>query len=215
MEDTYKHRGMRRQLVRTLASKGIDQQLVLDAFQKVPRHFFFDAAFDVHAYEDKAFPIGHGQTISQPYTVAFQTQLLNIKPGDKILEIGTGSGYQAVVLMELGAIVHSIERVAALHQQAARFLPSLGYRPHLYLGDGSLGLPEKAPFEGILVTAGAPHIPDVLIDQLAIGGKLVIPVGDHQRQQMIRLTKKRKAETMKETFNHFSFVPLKGKEGWH
>ena len=160
---------MRRQLVKEVASKGIQSSKVLDAIGKIPRHFFFDKIFDTHAYEDKAFPIGEGQTISQPYTVAFQTQLLDIQPGDKILEIGTGSGYQATVLLELGAKVHTIEYQPKLYEKTRVFLPKLGYKAHFYQGDGSKGLADKAPYNGIIVTAGAPTVPEELIKQLDEG----------------------------------------------
>ena len=169
---------MRKLLIKEVASKGITDERVLNAMMKLPRHFFFDEIFVTHAYEDKAFPIGQGQTISQPYTVAFQTELLEIKAGDKILEIGTGSGYQASILLELGAEVHTIEYNKVLYNQTRKFLPRLGYRPHFYQGDGSRGLPAQAPFDGIIVTAGAPSVPQDLIQQLKIGGKLIIPVGD-------------------------------------
>lgn len=167
-----------------------------------------------HAYQDKAFPIGHGQTISQPYTVAFQTELLKLKSGDKVLEIGTGSGYQACVLCELGAKVYTIEYQRDLYERTRRFLPQMGYKPNFFSGDGSKGLPTHAPFNKIIVTAGAPAVPNSLIDQLSIGGCLVIPVGDDNLQQMLRLTKESERKISKEVFSNFSFVPLKGEEGW-
>jgi protein-L-isoaspartate(D-aspartate) O-methyltransferase len=214
MEDNYRHRGLRRKLVQQVRGKGISDENVLAAIEKVPRHFFFDQAFMEHAYQDKAFPIGEGQTISQPYTVAFQTQLCRIAPGDKILEIGTGSGYQACILMEMGADVFTIEYNKALFNKAKNFLPQMGYRPYLFEGDGTKGLPAFAPYDKILVTAGAPGVPDILIEQLKIGGILVIPVGDNQLQQMVRLIKRGPKKIEKESFDYFSFVPLLGEHGW-
>lgn len=214
MEDSYKHQGMRRRLIQKLRDKGIQDEGVLNAMGKVPRHVFFENAFLEHAYQDKAFPIGHGQTISQPYTVAFQTELLNVKSGDKILEIGTGSGYQACVLCELGAKVYTIEYQKDLYERTRRFLPEMGYKPHFFSGDGSKGLQVHAPFDKIIVTAGAPAVPNPLIEQLSIGGCLVIPVGDDNIQQMLRLTKNSERKISKEVFSNFSFVPLKGEEGW-
>ncbi|MEZ7971511.1 MAG: protein-L-isoaspartate O-methyltransferase, partial [Cyclobacteriaceae bacterium] len=175
---------------------------------------FFDSIFLEHAYEDKAFPIGEKQTISQPYTVAFQTELLNVSKGDKILEIGTGSGYQAAILLELGAEVFTIEYNQKLFQKTMDFLPKLGYNPHFFQGDGSLGLPKHAPYDSIVVTAGAPNVPDTLIKQLKIGGVLVIPVGDQKQQKMIAIKKLSQNKASKKEFSHFSFVPLLGKDGW-
>jgi protein-L-isoaspartate(D-aspartate) O-methyltransferase len=215
LKDTYKHKGLRKQLVAEIKKKGIVDSRVIEAIGKIPRHYFFDAIFDVHAYEDKAFPIAAGQTISQPFTVAFQTELLSVESGDKILEIGTGSGYQAAVLLELGADVYTIEYLKELYQKTIRFLPSLGYQPHMYHGDGSKGLPRFAPFNGIIVTAGAPNVPQDLIDQLKIGGRLVIPVGDGSRQSMMLIKKISDDEVEKKVFNHFSFVPLRGEKGWN
>lgn len=205
---------MRKLLVKEVAQKGITDQRVLDALLKIPRHFFFDAIFDQHAYEDKAFPIGEGQTISQPFTVAFQTELLELKPGDRILEIGTGSGYQAAVLLELQAEVFTIEYNQKLFERTRKFLPKMGYKPHFFCGDGSRGLPEYAPYAGIIVTAGAPSIPAELVRQLEVGGKLVIPVGDGKKQTMIRLLKTDKNKVSKKEYNNFSFVPLLGEKGW-
>lgn len=213
MEDTYKHKGLRKQLVKEIIQKGIQDNAVINAIGKIPRHFFFDKIFENHAYEDKAFPIAAGQTISQPYTVAFQSELLNVKPGDRILEIGTGSGYQACVLVELGADVYTIEYQKALYQKAIRFLPSLGYQPHMYLGDGSKGLARFAPYDGIIVTAGAPAIPEELIEQLKVGGRLVIPVGNNQTQAMVLIQKLENNKIKKQVFNNFSFVPLRGAKG--
>ncbi|MEM6643598.1 MAG: protein-L-isoaspartate(D-aspartate) O-methyltransferase [Bacteroidota bacterium] len=213
MQDTYKHRGLRKQLVKELAEKGISDAGVLSAIGRVPRHFFFERIFDSHAYEDKAFPIAAGQTISQPYTVAYQSQQLGIKQGDKILEIGTGSGYQSCVLVELGAEVFTIEYQKELFRKAIRFLPSIGYHPHIYHGDGSLGMPKFAPYDGIIVTAGAPGIPRELIQQLKTGGKLVIPVGSPKEQKMNLITKLDEQRVEKSEFSTFSFVPLLGKNG--
>jgi protein-L-isoaspartate(D-aspartate) O-methyltransferase len=213
IEDSYKQRGLRNILVKKLAKKGISDPNVLAAIGKVPRHVFFDDALLNHAYEDKAFPIGEGQTISQPYTVAFQTEKLEIKSGDKILEIGTGSGYQACVLLELGAKLFTIEYQRKLYEKASFFLPSIGYKPTFIFGDGSKGLIAKAPFNKIIVTAGAPVIPTTLVDQLAEDGILIIPVGDREKQKMIKLTK-RKGKIVKEEFDDFAFVPLLGEQGW-
>jgi len=214
LRDTYKHKGLRNKLVNTIISKGIKSEAVIEAVRKVPRHYFFDEAFLEHAYKDKAFPIGEGQTISQPYTVAFQTELLEIKKGDKVLEIGTGSGYQACILAELGASVYSIEYNKNLYKIASKFLPDMGYHPRLFHGDGTKGLPAFAPFNKIIVTAGAPSIPQKLIDQLSIGGILVIPVGDNEVQSMMQIRKISDTEVQKKSHNYFCFVPLIGKYGW-
>lgn len=200
--------------MRTIKAKGISSEVVLAAIANVPRHVFFDEIFVEHAYQDKAFPIAEGQTISQPYTVAFQTQLLETRPGAKILEIGTGSGYQCSVLMETGVEVVTIEYKKKLAVTAKRILNAMGYHPIFVVGDGSQGYAKLAPYDGIIVTAGAPTIPDALIAQLNIGGRLVIPVGDLKHQKMIRITKKSKTETIREEFNNFSFVPLLGEDGW-
>ncbi len=214
MEDSYKHRGLRRKLIATIKHKGITDEAVLAAMTKVPRHVFFDNAFLEHAYQDKAFPIGHGQTISQPYTVAFQTMLLNTSPGEKILEIGTGSGYQASILLELGLKVFTIEYNKLLYEQTKKFLPEMGYRPIFKHGDGSLGWSSQAPYDGIIVTAGAPVVPETLKKQLVVGGRLVIPVGDNQRQKMLKITRVTEVDFETEEFDYFAFVPLLGKEGW-
>lgn len=214
LKDSYKAKGLRRQLVKEIEGKGIKSATVLSAIGKMPRHVFFDSIFLEHAYEDKAFPIGEKQTISQPYTVAFQTELLNVSKGDKILEIGTGSGYQAAILLELGAEVFTIEYNQKLFQKTMNFLPKLGYNPHFFQGDGSLGLPKHAPYDSIVVTAGAPNVPDTLIKQLKIGGVLVIPVGDQKQQKMIAIKKLSQNKASKKEFSHFSFVPLLGKDGW-
>jgi protein-L-isoaspartate(D-aspartate) O-methyltransferase len=213
LEDNYKQRGLRNKLVKNLQKKGISDERVLDAIAKVPRHVFFDDALLEHAYQDKAFPIGEGQTISQPYTVAFQSEKLEIRPGDKILEIGTGSGYQAAILMEMGARVYTIEYNRKLHETAKDFLPRMGYNPYFFYGDGSKGLPSKAPFDKIIVTAGAPVIPKALTDQLAEGGILIIPVGDRERQRMLRI-RKIQGKLIQEEFENFAFVPLLGEQGW-
>jgi protein-L-isoaspartate(D-aspartate) O-methyltransferase len=210
MIDTYKHKGLRKQLIETIRSKGIKDERVLTAIEKVPRHFFFDSSFLMFAYEDKAFPIAAGQTISQPYTVAFQTELLELKKGEKVLEIGTGSGYQACILAEMGAKVFSIERQRALYDKAITFIPQLGYIVKLFYGDGYKGLPAFAPFDKILVTAGAPYIPDPLIQQLKIGGILVVPVGSGDIQIMTRIIKVSETEITREEHGTFRFVPLLG-----
>ena len=213
--DLYKHKGMRRSLVRKIKSKGISDPRVLEAIAAVPRHAFLDNAFQEHAYQDKAFQIGEGQTISQPYTVAFQTELLRVQPGDRILEIGTGSGYQCSILVALGAQVYSIEYNRTLHRRARAVLRQLGYRATLRHGDGSLGWPTHAPYHGIVVTAGAPTVPEALLEQLAEGGKLVIPVGNRKQQEMLRLTKGGGGQVERESFQGFSFVPLLGEDGWN
>lgn len=208
MKDTFKHKGLRQKLVETVQSKGITDTKVLEAIGKVPRHLFMDSGFLDHAYQDKAFPIAAGQTISQPYTVAFQTELLQVKKDSKILEIGTGSGYQCAILCELGAKVYSIERQLELFKLTSKFLPKIGYRPKkLIFGDGYKGLPEEAPFDGIIVTAGAPFVPKPLMAQLAIGGRLVIPVGENV-QTMTLFIRKGPKEFEKHEFGEFRFVPL-------
>ncbi|SNS27468.1 protein-L-isoaspartate(D-aspartate) O-methyltransferase [Belliella buryatensis] len=214
LDDTYRHKGQRKALVTLLRSKGIKNEAVLEAINTLPRHFFFDTALDSHAYEDKAFPIGEGQTISQPYTVAFQTELLEINPGDKILEIGTGSGYQASILHLMGGIVYSIEYQKKLYDRTKKFLTKLGIPINFYLGDGSQGIPAQAPFDKIIVTAGAPVVPNSLLKQLKVGGILVIPVGDRNTQKMMKLTKKTEKQIIQEEFDNFAFVPLLGVEGW-
>ena len=206
---------MRKALVKILASKGITRPEVLNAINAVPRHFFFENAFLEHAYQDKAFPIAQGQTISQPYTVAFQTELLEIKKGDKVLEVGTGSGYQCCVLLELGARVYTIEYKEQLYAQSKRFLHQMGYKANFICGDGSMGLPKYAPFDKIIVTAGAPSVPTALISQLKEGGILVIPVGNRKEQKMLKLIKSSPKKISKEEHNYFSFVPLLGEDGWN
>ncbi len=199
---------MRQQLVETLINKDIKDKNVLKAIGKIPRHLFMDSGFIDHAYQDKAFPIAADQTISQPYTVAFQSELLKITPEDKVLEIGTGSGYQTAVLLELGAKVYSIERQKELYKKTSTFLPKIGYRAkQLIFGDGYKGLPEEAPFQSIIVTAGAPYVPNPLLSQLAIGGRLVIPVGD-KVQVMTLFIRKGPKEFEKHEFGDFRFVPM-------
>ena len=215
LEDTYLHKGKRKALVAELRKKGIQNEAVLEAINTLPRHFFFDTALISHAYEDKAFPIGEGQTISQPYTVAFQSSLLEVAPGNKILEIGTGSGYQASILHLLGAEVISIEYQKKLFDHTSRFLQRLGIQLQLFYGDGTGGVPAHAPYDKIIVTAGAPVVPEALIKQLKIGGILVIPVGDRSKQAMVKITKKSATEVQREEFEGFAFVPLLGKEGWN
>lgn len=205
---------MRRNLVLFLQQKGIQSARVLEAIGKIPRHIFFESALQNHAYQDKAFPIGEGQTISQPYTVARQTELLEVKPGHKVLEIGTGSGYQSAVLMELGALVYTIEFQPVLFQKAKRILPILGYRPNFFLGDGSKGLPAFGPYDRIIVTAGAPSVPQPLIDQLKEGGILIIPAGDSQTQEMLKIEKGPNGVLVEKKYGNFAFVPLKGSFGW-
>ncbi|UII20960.1 protein-L-isoaspartate(D-aspartate) O-methyltransferase [Fulvivirga ligni] len=205
---------MRRSLIKILENKGITDKKVLKAINTIPRHYFFDNALLGHAYQDKAFPIGEGQTISQPYTVAFQSEKLEISPNDKVLEIGTGSGYQACVLVEMGANVYTIEYNKVLYERTRKFLPKMGYTPKFFCGDGSKGLPRYAPYDKIIVTAGAPTVPTSLIKQLNINGILIIPVGDSSKQKMLKITKVDEKKLKKEEFDYFSFVPLLGDEGW-
>ncbi len=208
MKDTTKHQGLRNQLTTILEQKGIKNKMVLKAINTIPRHLFLDSGFQDYAYQDKAFPIGAGQTISQPYTVAFQTELLDLKKGDKILEIGTGSGYQTAVLQVMGAVVYSVERQNELFKKTSILLPKLGIRPkHLSFGDGYKGLESHAPFDGIIVTAGAPEVPKVLLSQLKIGGKMVIPVGNIN-QIMTLIVRKSETNFEKKEFGDFKFVPL-------
>lgn len=214
LKDDYIHKGARKKLVEELEQKGIVDQEVLKAIGKVPRHYFFSKTFQTHAYRDKAFPIGSGQTISQPYTVAYQTEVLHVHKKDKVLEIGTGSGYQAAILMEMGAIVYSIERVEELHKKASKLLKEMGYKPILKWGDGTEGWPEMAPFDKIIVTAGAPVIPETLVSQLKIGGIMVIPVGDLKSQKMISLVKTGAHTHKIIELESFAFVPLLGEKGW-
>lgn len=208
MKDTAKHQGLRNQLVKVLQLKGIVDKNILEAIKTIPRHLFLNSSFEDFAYQDKPFPIGAGQTISQPYTVAFQTELLQVKKEDKVLEIGTGSGYQTAVLCLLGAKVYSVERQNELFKKTSLLLPKLGIRPkHLVFGDGYKGLPNYAPFDSIIVTAGAPIIPQPLMAQLKIGGRLVIPVGE-DIQVMTLLIRKSETQFEKHEFGDFRFVPL-------
>ena len=206
--DSLQHKGLRKRLVDTIKKKGISDQKILDVIGKIPRHLFFETSFENFAYKDQAFPIEAGQTISQPFTVAFQTQLLQVKPNAKILEVGTGSGYQAAVLSELGAQVFSIERQRELFIRAQQFLPLLGYHPRLFYGDGYKGLPTYGPFDGIIVTAGAPFIPDDLKEQLKTGGRMVIPVGPDKYQLMTLIIRIDENTFEQKEFGNFSFVRL-------
>lgn len=206
--DTFRHKGLRKKLVESIKAKGIANERVLDALDQVPRHYFFDSGFLEYAYEDKAFPIGEGQTISQPYTVAYQTELLDVKKGDKVLEVGTGSGYQAAILFSMGAKVYSVERQRPLYVKAKDLLTRIGYPVKVYFGDGYNGLPAFAPFDRILVTAGAPFIPQKLIDQLKPGGKLVIPVNEGEHQIMTLVVRNMDNTTETTRHGYFKFVPL-------
>lgn len=209
VEDTYRHKGLRKKLIDVLKGKGIHEEKVLEAINNIPRHFFLDSAFDEAAYEDKAFPIGEGQTISQPYTVAYQSQLLELKPFLKVLEIGTGSAYQAVVLAELGVQVYTIERQKKLFEQNKTFSFLKKYHSiKFFYGDGYEGLPTYGPFDRVIITAAAPEIPQKLIEQLKIGGMMVIPVGAGDVQQMRRITKLENGALKEEVFENFSFVPM-------
>jgi protein-L-isoaspartate(D-aspartate) O-methyltransferase len=213
MEDNFLHKGLREKLVEEIRRKGIRNDRVLEAIGKVPRHLFMDSGFIKFAYKDQAFPIGSGQTISQPYTVAFQTELLDIQPLDKVLEVGTGSGYQAAVLIEMGARVYTIERQKELYMKVQTSLPKMGYKPSFFYGDGYKGLPTYGPFDKILITAAAPDIPQTLIAQLKIGGIMVLPLGGSGSQVMTRIKKTGNDEYIKEEHGYFIFVPmLKGKE---
>ena len=207
--DTYRHKGMRKKLIDIVRKKGIEDERLLEAMERVPRHLFLDEAFVAYAYDDTAFKIGEGQTISQPFTVAYQTELLQVKRGDKILEIGTGSGYQAAVLVEMGSTVYTIERIKALSDSARKLLRTLGYKQvRCSFGDGFEGLPAFAPYDGILITCAAPEIPETLKEQLAIGGRLVLPLGKGEVQRMVRLTRLSDDEFRTEKFDQFRFVPM-------
>lgn len=210
-EDSYRHKGLRKKLVEVVRNKGITDEKILAAIEKIPRHFFLDSAFDEVAYEDKAFPIAEQQTISQPYTVAYQTQLLQLKTFDKVLEIGTGSAYQACVLAELGVQVYTIERQKKLFDSNKNFAYLKKY-PNIkfFYGDGYEGLPTYAPFDKVLITAAAPEIPQKLVSQLKPGGMMVIPVGTGEVQVMKRLTKQADGSMKEEIFDRFSFVPMLG-----
>ena len=208
LNDSFKHKGLRQQLVEGIQRKGIEDQRVLDALNKVPRHLFMDTGFVNFAYKDQAFPIGEGQTISQPYTVAFQTELLDVSKHHKVLEIGTGSGYQAAVLIEMGARVYTIERQKKLYLKTQSLLPSLGYKARFFYGDGFKGLPAYSPYDRILITAAASEIPGNLLLQLKIGGKLVIPLGGSFTQEMILVTKQGKDQYKENRHGNFVFVPM-------
>lgn len=208
MKDSFLHKGLRKKLVDEISNKGITNNKILNAIMQIPRHLFMDNAFVNFAYQDKAFPIGSGQTISQPYTVAFQTQLLDIKPYQKVLEIGTGSGYQAAVLTLLDTHVYTIERQKDLFNKTKQFLPTIGYDCMFIYGDGYKGLTKFAPFDRIIITCGAPFIPKELINQLKIGGKMVVPVGDGDNQEMHLVEKISETETKVTTHGNFSFVPM-------
>ncbi|OSY89083.1 protein-L-isoaspartate O-methyltransferase [Tenacibaculum holothuriorum] len=208
MRDTTKHQGLRNQLANVLKAKGISDENVLNAIRKIPRHLLIDSSFESHAYQDKAFPIAAEQTISHPFTVAFQSQTLEVVPGEKVLEIGTGSGYQTAVLLELKAEVYSIERQHELFKKTSMFLPKLGYKPKRFIfGDGYKGLPEQAPFDKIIVTAGAPYVPKPLLAQVKVGGKLLIPVGDKE-QVMTLFIRRSPLEFEKHELGDFKFVPM-------
>lgn len=208
MQDTYKHKGMRKQLIDQLRQKGITDERVLTAFDAIPRHFFLDLVFEQQAYSNVAFQIGSGQTISHPYTVAFQTSILELKKGEKVLEIGTGSGFQTCILCSMGMKVFSIERQKELHIKAKKIIDDFRFTPKLFFGDGYEGKETFAPFDKILVTCGAPFIPEKLVKQLKVGGMMVIPVGDLDSQEMHRITKISDSEYKEEVFGNFSFVPM-------
>jgi protein-L-isoaspartate(D-aspartate) O-methyltransferase len=214
LTDSYKQKGRRKRLIKELQDMGIQSKRVLLALEKLPRHFFFPEDFEEKAYENIAFPIEAGQTISQPYTVAYQTELLQIQKGDKVLEVGTGSGYQAAVLKVLGADVYTIETKKALYTKSKALFLKLGLKIHSFYGDGSKGLPEHAPFNKILLTAAAPKLTNVLTQQLKIGGRLVAPVGDKTVQNMILIERTGENEYKKTQFGRFTFVPLTGTHGW-
>ena len=208
IRDTYRHKGLRKRLVESLREKGIRDDRVLNAINKVPRHLFLDSSFLEFAYQDKAFPIGSGQTISQPYTVAYQTELLDVQPEQKVLEIGTGSGFQACILMEMGAKLYSIERQKNLYEKAAKFIPQLGYVAKLFYGDGYKGLPAFAPFDRIMITAAVPDIPQALLGQLKTGGILVAPIGKTEIQIMTTLVKNGENDYTRTEHGTFRFVPM-------
>ncbi len=213
MTDSYRHKGLRKKLVDTISEKGIKDKRILEAIGKVPRHNFMDSGFIEFAYRDQAFPIGAGQTISQPYTVAFQTELLQVKKHDKILEIGTGSGYQCAILLELGAKVYTIERHRELYLKSRALLTEMGYKPYFFYGDGYLGQPKHSPFDKIIITAGASEIPKELLKQLKIGGRMVVPVGGGSGQVMMTIDRINEDEYKELEHGYFAFVPmLKGKQ---
>lgn len=212
--DSYKQKGERKILIEHLRKRGITHEKVLECMLKVPRHFFFHKDFWEHAYEDKAFQIGAGQTISHPHTVAYQTELLDIKENDKVLEIGTGSGYQTSILLELGADVYTIERQKELFDKTKKLLSKLSYKPKYFFGDGSKGIPAFAPFDKIICTAGSPSIPNTLLAQLKVGGKMVIPVGDEKLQKMNLVERISTTEFHTEVLDSFRFVPMIGEQAW-
>lgn len=213
LNDSFKHQGLRKQMILTLSANGITDNKVLEAMSKIPRHIFLDAAFENHAYEDKAFRIGAGQTISAPSTVANQSQLLALNKGDKVLEIGTGSAYQTAVLCEMGAKVFSIERQKELFDKATLMIKKLGYSPRLFYGDGYKGQPAFSPFDRIIITCGAPYIPTDLVDQLKVGGRMIIPVGENS-QTMTVITKLDDQRLVKEEFGVYKFVPMLTNKAW-
>jgi len=208
LHDTLRHQGLRKRMVEGIRIKGIKDEKVLEAMRKVPRHLFMDSSFLQYAYKDQAFPIGAGQTISQPFTVAMQTQLLQIERFTKVLEVGTGSGYQAAVLLEMGATVYTIERQRELYLKAQSTLPQIGYNPKFFFGDGYKGLPTYGPFDRIIITAGAPMIPEELLAQLTVGGRMVIPMGPREKQTMYVLVKTSDTEYYKEAHGSYMFVPM-------
>jgi protein-L-isoaspartate(D-aspartate) O-methyltransferase len=214
MEDSYRHKGLRKKLVEEIRGKGITDEKVLAALDKIPRHFFMDDVFVKFAYADQAFPIAAGQTISQPYTVAFQTQQLEIKKGDKVLEIGTGSGYQTSVLIECGAKVYTIERQKILYDKVRTVLSAMNYQPNFFYGDGYKGLPGFAPFDKILVTCGATYIPGALLEQLKPGGRMMIPVGEGDVQEMTLIVKDTEGQVSTTKMGAFRFVPMLGEKQW-
>lgn len=211
--DNYRHKGLRKQLIQKIKQKGIHDIQVLKAMFRVPRHLFVESYLDAQAYDDRALPIESGQTISQPYTVAFQTQLLQVKKGDKVLEVGTGSGYQTAVLLELGCKVYSVERKKELYIRTRQILDNLGYKPQLFYGDGYKGKPTYGPFDKVLITAGAPKVPDALLEQLKLNGRLVAPIGNTETQIMTTIDKVASDKFQKKNYGYFVFVPmLKGVE---
>ena len=208
MTDSYRHKGLRKKLVDTISEKGIKDKKILEAIDKVPRHYFMDSGFIEFAYRDQAFPIGAGQTISQPYTVAFQTELLQVKKHDKILEVGTGSGYQCAILLELGAKVYTIERQRELYLKSRALLTEMGYKPYFFYGDGYLGQPKFSPYDKIIITAGASEIPKELLKQLKIGGRMVVPVGGSSGQVMMTIDRIDEDEYKELEHGYFAFVPM-------
>ena len=208
MQDEYRHKGQRRRMLMELKELGIQDAAVLEAMEKVPRHFFLSSAFEQFAYQNKAFQIGSGQTISKPHTVARQTELLQLEPGAKVLEIGTGSGYQCAVLCAMGYKVYSIERQRLLYDKAGPLLKQMGFKPDLFYGDGYKGKAVFAPFDGIIVTCGAPDIPEALLMQLVLGGRLIIPVGEGEKQRMFSYTREEEKEFSRQEHGEFAFVPM-------